>query len=135
MWEHLSDMNKDKRKRYLSTISSINLKKKPGGAVTNLSELKAETKSSIGYLKEQIALYTELDFVLCGGRDVANLVEKYQLFGEIEFVHYNDSYVKIAQVGKTVIISYYHPQARGKHEKLFKDLILAVQEYKRAKNK
>jgi len=132
LWKNISYVNNDTRIKYLSTISSINLKKKPGGASTNLKELKDESKNNIEHLKKQISLYENLNFVLCGSRDVANLINKYELFGKIEFLQHNDTYVQIAQVNNTIIISYYHPQVKGKgssKEKLFKNLILSVNDY------
>ena len=115
-----------------SGISSINLKKKPGGASTNLDALKNESKKDIEHLKKQISLYENLNFVLCGSRDVAGLVDEYELFGKIEFVQHKNTYVKIAQTNDTIIISYYHPQVRGKgsgKEELFKNLIISVKDY------
>ena len=132
LWNNISYVNNNMRIKYLSTISSINLKKKPGGTTTNLDELKDESKKDIEYLKRQISLYQNLNFVLCGSRDVANLVDKYELFGTIEFAQHKNTYVQIAQANNTVIISYYHPQVRGKgsaKEELFKNLILSVKDY------
>ena len=132
LWRNIADVSNDTRIKYLSTISSINLKKKPGGATTNLDELKSESKKDMEHLKKQISLYKNLDFVLCGSRDVANLVDEYELFGKIEFVKHKKTYVKVAQTNDTIIISYYHPQVRGKgsgKEELFKNLIISVKDY------
>ncbi len=132
LWKNISYVDNYTRIKYLSTISSINLKKKPGGASTNLDELKSESKKDIEHLKKQISLYENLYFVLCGSRDVASLVDEYELFGKIKFVQHKNTYVKIAQANDTIIISYYHPQVRGKgsgKEELFKNLILSVKDY------
>lgn len=132
LWKSIAYVDNNTRIKYLSTISSINLKKRPGGASTNLDELKSESKKDIEHLKKQISLYKNLNFVLCGSRDVANLVAKYELFGKIEFLQHKNTYVKIAQINDTNIISYYHPQVRGKgsgKEELFKNLIISVKDF------
>lgn len=132
LWNEISTVNETKRKNQLSTIGSINLKKRPGGSKTNKSELISETKKNNEYLKKQLEIYSDLDFILCGSRDVADEVQKNKLLGDIEFKQHKDTYVQIAEYGKTLVISYYHPQVRGKgsgKKILFENLIKSVQDY------
>jgi len=134
LWQHISYIDNNKRIQYLSQISSINLKKRPGASSTNLSELQQETANDIQYLQKQISFYKNINFVICGSRDVSNLVQKYNMFGNIKFMQHVNSYVKIAEseYSNAIIISYYHPQVRGKgssKEELFKNLINAIKDY------
>ena len=130
IWNLVNKVNHEDRIQQLKTICSINLKKRPGGASTNPSELNDEAKNDIELLKEQVMLYSP-DIVLCGGKQVGDLVQEMNLFGDIKFK--DDGLVRAAISNeKTVIISYVHPQVRGKgsgKEELFKNLIQSFQNH------
>jgi len=132
VWDDISYVNDKRRREHLVTIGSINLKKRPGSSMTNRAELDLETEKNITLLRKQIALYSDMNFILCGSRDVTDEIIKHNLFGALKFRQHKDTYVQVAEYDKTLVISYYHPQVRGKgsgSKVLFYNLIQSVKDY------
>ncbi len=133
LWKDISVINKLKRKEGLLNISSINLKKQPGKGKAKPQEIEEATLKFQDNLKEQIDFYTDIDFILCGSILVKNLISC-NLIENLTFKKHKQTYVEIAEYNKILIISYYHPNARGQSKKMFYDLIKSVQDYKNDKN-
>lgn len=137
IWNDVNNITSEQRQNILQSLSSINLKKKPGGATTIKKELEEETKKNLEFIKKQIQFYIdyETNFVICGG--TSYLVKEHKLFGEMNFLTHKTTNIEIGQSNKTIVISYYHPQVRGQgsaKDVLFKNLINAVKDFVFNKN-
>ena len=128
-WKPLSLIGVDDRREELSTIAHVNLKKSPGGNVTNNEELARASTEDAMFVSKQLALYPA-DLVICCGSVVADLHDDLR---PSEFFSSDwgkstrgVSYRQINRGG--MLISYSHPEARIDKNLLHYGLIDAVAE-------
>jgi len=125
----ISYVNNDTRKKYLSRLAVINLKKEPGGGNSNMSEIWNYSWNDKDYLKEQIELYKP-DVVICCG--TGEIVKEHKLINGIIYWNSTTNGINYSTNEKTIVIDYFHPQQyRIKKKKLYDDLISAYNEIRK----
>ncbi len=72
-WDELFEVDEDLRKKWLSKIAVINLKKEPGAGSTNERELRNAVQRDREFISCQFSLY-EPDYVICCGSIVTELI-------------------------------------------------------------
>ncbi len=119
-------ISKSDKSYWLRKVAAMNLKKVGGDAVAENETIREYAEKDKLYLKEQIELYSP-DIIICCGRgngknadilhDVvfdSSQVSEWQV--PITEEKYNYFVVRIG--GKQVpVVSFYHPQMRGSHDK------------------
>jgi len=75
-FEESRKINPSQRTELLHTIACMNLKKYGGGAKTQKKELRIVAKANQDLLNKQFELYSDLDYVICGGPDIKHLAKE-----------------------------------------------------------
>lgn len=113
---------------WLRKVAIMNLKKVGGNSAAKNNMVYAYAKSDRAYLKKQIALY-EPDIIICCGRgkgknaDILHdvIFETHEVSEwQVPILTYNYFYVSINNKKKIPVVSFYHPQMRGGHERFKK---------------
>lgn len=124
--EYPRNISNSEKSYWLRKVSFINLKKVGGDAVAENETIKEYAEKDRYYLREQIELYRP-DIMICCGRGVGKNAD---ILHDIVFhpsqisswqepiteKKYNYFYVKINEK-QIPVLSFYHPQMRGGHEK------------------
>lgn len=125
-FDEINYVNNDTRKKYLSRIAVINLKKEAGKSNSNMKEIRDSSWNDRVYIKKQIELYKP-DVIICCG--TGEIVKEYQLIEGIKEWHSTNNGINYSTNQKTIVINYFHPQQyRINKKKLYDDLILAYNE-------
>jgi hypothetical protein len=120
--------NKDARVEIFSQIGMMNLKKTAGTHTTNIYELKAFIKDDSPYINEQINLYKP-DIIICCGKGVysgfkvamGEIVEENTINGKFKTSKF------IGVDFETILIDFFHPQARVKVSEQY-ELLRSIKE-------
>ena len=105
----------------------MNLKKYGGGASTDKKELRAVATANEDLLNKQFELYSDLDYVICGGPDVKHLAK--ELLAPIRnagpwqrMPETSVEYLEFAP--QKYAIAFWHPQQRRfKHKEVYDRLV------------
>ena len=108
-FDKVEDLDKHDRKKYLAPISVINLKKAPGKATSNNSEVDKFAKEDREYIKNQVELYNP-DLIICGGTGDM-FIENILGLGMSSWTHVSD-YFSYLIYNDTIIVKTYHPACR-----------------------
>lgn len=134
-WSELWGISSERRRNAIKSIAAINLKKSPGGSVTNVGELKKVALQDVSFLNEQIKLYNA-DYVICCGADVTKYISSHiELFN---CGNWNTTSRGVGFKETTInkyLINYVHPEARVANNLLYYGLIDAIKEIKMLANK
>lgn len=127
-WRIAKEMSEQDRREILKSICAINLKKSPGGYITDNDSLSKVAIEDKDYLNQQFSLY-DPDLVICCGSVVSHLFDSLILFPNkpewkstrrgIWFHKYEE---------KKYVIAYSHPEARVADCLLFYGIVDAVRE-------
>lgn len=106
--------NKESRIKIFSQIGMMNLKKTTGTHTTDNNEFKKfrESDNNKKFINEQISLYKS-DIIICCGEGVYSGYKK--AIGDIVEENENGKFKTCKYIGddyETVVIEFYHPQAR-----------------------
>ena len=127
--EYLRYVSKSDKSYWLRKIAALNLKKVGGKSISDDALIRDYAENDKVYLKEQIELYNP-DIIICCGRgngknadilhDIVFDASQVSEWKEpITDTKYN--YFIVNLLGKQVpIVSFYHPQIRGNHDKFMK---------------
>ena len=123
-------VSKSDKSFWLRKVAAMNLKKVGGDAVAENDTIREYAEADRVYIKEQIELY-QPDIIICCGRgngknadilhDIifdSSQVSYWQ--NPITEAKYNYFTVKIRDDHVTPVVSFYHPQMRGSHDKFKK---------------
>ena len=123
-------VSKSDKSFWLRKIAAMNLKKVGGDAVAENDTIREYAEADRVYIKEQIELY-QPDIIICCGRgngknadilhDIifdSSQVSYWQ--NPITETKYNYFTVKLRDDHVTPVVSFYHPQMRGSHDKFKK---------------
>lgn len=75
-FEEAREILQPQRTELLRSIACMNLKKYGGGAKTKKKELQSIARANEDLLNEQFELYSDLDYVICGGPDIKHLAKE-----------------------------------------------------------
>ena len=120
--------NEQRRLRELKKIAAVNLKKTSGGHTSNNGEIYRAAVDHHDIIKEQIDLY-KADFIICCGTEYAFMDVCYK-DREVDWKMTSRG-IWYFRDGKSVVISFSHPEARVKDAYLFYALTDAVKEIMR----
>ena len=120
--------NEQRRLRELKKIAAVNLKKTSGGHTSNNGEIYRAAVDHHDIIKEQIDLY-KADFIICCGTEYAFMDACYK-DREVDW-EMTSRGIWYFRDGKSVVISFSHPEARVKDAYLFYALTDAVKEIMR----
>ena len=134
--DYPSEVTKQDKTKWMKRIAFLNLKKIGGGSVAVNQEIESFAISDKQYIKEQIEL-CDPDIIICCGRGNGKNADLlyYKVFegvGCSEWKQtpnkYNYFDLKLPNSVKTIpVISFYHPQMRGGHEKFklrYEDMLM-----------
>ncbi len=133
--EYPQHISKADKSYWLRKISAMNLKKVGGDAVAEDECIRQYAKSDAQYLNRQIKLYNP-DIIICCGRGTGKNADILHdiVFSKDEVSEwmpaYNSYNYFLYQPDKdkqVPVLSFYHPQMRGSHEK-FKERYLEMLE-------
>ena len=127
-WSEMEMDNEQRRLRELKKIAAVNLKKTSGGHTSNNGEIYRAAVDHHDIIKEQIDLY-KADFIICCGTEYAFMDACYK-DREIDWKMTSRG-IWYFRDGKSVVISFSHPEARVKDAYLFYALTDAVKEIMR----
>lgn len=119
-FETVKDIDKNDRKKYLAPISVINLKKTPGKARSNNSEIAKFAKADKEFIKKQIDLYSP-DLIICGG--TGDMFIKNILDLDTSYWTYVSDYFSYLMHKDTIIVKIYHPACRKGKKDLFENIV------------
>jgi len=122
-WEKLGKINLKRRKKALSFIAAINIKKIPGGGYSNNDELDRFARENKDFLKKQFGLYNSDVIVCCS---TWYLLE--ELFGKFNDSKWTSRGVRFCEYKGKFIVDYWHPQARYPAQFLYYGLVDALRE-------
>ena len=127
-WKLVKDISKQDKCEIFKSICAINLKKSPGGYVTDNNSLSVVATEDKDYLNQQFSLYAP-DLVICCGSVVSHLFDSLILFPNkpdwkstkrgIWFHEYEE---------KKYVVAYSHPETRVADCLLFYGIVDAVRE-------
>ncbi len=127
-WKLVKDVSKQDRSEILKSVCAINLKKSPGGYITNNDSLTKVATEDKEYINQQFSLYNP-DLVICCGSVVSHLFNSLILFPNkpewkstrrgIWFYEYKE---------KKHIIAYSHPETTVANCLVFYGIVDAVRE-------
>lgn len=140
-YKEIDNSIKENRKKYLSKICAVNLKKSAGGASTNDKIFKEQiTDADIELLREQIKLYKP-NYIICCGKIISKfLVNTDNIAKRVienrKWISHFKIKNKIYSVWRdknnnAFIIEFRHPNNRSNlysNEALFKSLLSAIKE-------
>lgn len=128
--EYPRNVSKADKSFWLRKVAAMNLKKVGGDAVAENDTIREYAQADRVYIKEQIELY-QPDIIICCGRgngknadilhDIifdSSQVSEWQ--EPITEAKYNYFTVQIKENRLTPVVSFYHPQMRGGHDKFQK---------------
>ena len=127
-WSEMEMDNEQRRLRELKKIAAVNLKKTSGGHTSNNGEIYRAAVDHHDIIKEQIDLY-KADFIICCGTEYAFMDACYK-DREVDWKMTSRG-IWYFRDGKSVVISFSHPEARVKDAYLFYALTDAVKEIMR----
>lgn len=118
MWKRVKYVDEGKRIYNMERVALVNVKKEPGGKITDTDELKnAFEKYNKAYLPREIALFGHIDYIVCCGKGVSHCLS--QCYGGLDWKNKHT----IARIADgTLVIDFVHPQSREKKNDLFKRL-------------
>lgn len=128
--EYPQNVSKADKSYWLRKVAAMNLKKVGGDAVAEDETIREYAMSDRVYIKEQIKLYKP-DIIICCGRGngknadilhdiVFDPLEVSEWQEPITETKYNYFTVKLKEDHLTPVVSFYHPQMRGSHDKFKK---------------
>ncbi len=124
-WSVLGSNNEERRKTVLKQIAAVNLKKTSGGHTADNKLIYETALENDALLREQMSLY-EPDIIICCGTSDAFVDSCYK---DVEITWEMTSRgIWYFRDGKTVVISYVHPEARGTDSLIVYGLIDAIKE-------
>ena len=113
----------DERLDAVRSLCVVNLKKEPGAASSNRSDVERYAREDAAYLREQFALY-DPDLVICGGVGIT-----YASVVGADHWQRTTRGVRYYETGDGChVIDYYHPQVRYPLDMLYYTLLDAVRE-------
>ena len=121
----VEDLDKYDRKKYLAPISVINLKKTPGKAKSNNSEIDKFAKEDREYIKNQVEIYNP-DLIICGG--TGDMFIKNILDLDSESWTYVSKYLRYLIYNDKLIVDTYHPACRKRKKDLFENIVLPIRD-------
>lgn len=124
-FDMVEDLDKYDRKKYLAPISVINLKKTPGKAKSNNSEIDKFAKEDREYIKNQVEIYNP-DLIICGG--TGDMFIKNILDLDSESWTYVSKYLRYLIYNDKLIVDTYHPACRKRKKDLFENIVLPIRE-------
>ena len=124
-WAEMEQENEARRLRELKKIAAINLKKTSGSYVSDGKQIYQTAEGNRPVIKEQLSLY-HADFIICCGTEDAFMIACYK-DQEVEWKMTSRG-VWYFLDGKTVVISFAHPEARVRDAYLFYAILDAVRE-------
>lgn len=140
-YEESSRTATPQRPELLRSIVCMNLKKYGGGSSTNKKELRTVAKANGDLLNKQFEIYSDLDYVICGGPDVKHLAKElivpirnagpWQRMPETSVEYLEFAPQKYA-------IAFWHPQQRHfKHKEVYDWIVntIAVLEARKRQEK
>lgn len=133
-WEEVEKIDQEQRRKTLSTIAAVNLKKTTGGSSSDMEEIRREAIKYRRELNEQVDIY-DASLIICCGRDqpsvgrIFEAVVGHKVHWEVfRGVSYEVRYHRPRR--DRLVIDYYHPQQKNKKRwpdrGLFTDLVAAV---------
>ena len=139
-YKKIDNSIKGNRKKYLSKICAVNLKKSAGGAYTNDKEYEVQiTDAEIEILREQIKLYKP-NYIVCCGKIISKILIKTDNIAKR--VIENRKWIKHFEIKKdkyslwrdknsnAFIVEFIHPNSRSySNEVLFESLMKVVREH------
>lgn len=124
-FDNVEDLNKYDREKYLAPISVINLKKTPGRATSNNSEIDKFAKEDREYIKKQVEIYKP-DLIICGGTgDI--FIEKILDLDTSSWTYVSD-YLSYLIYNDKIIVKTFHPACRKSKKELFENIVLPTRE-------
>lgn len=142
--EYPRSVSRSDKSFWLRKIAAINLKKVGGDAVAEDETIREYAERDKSYLKEQIELYNP-DIIICCGRGVGKNADILHdiIFESSQVSEWQEpmtetgyNYFVVALDNKQVpVVSFYHPQMRGGHDKFRKryEEMIAVGEFLKGK--
>lgn len=129
-YDEVKDLNKEDRKKYLTPITVINLKKTPGGPSSNDKEIANFAENDREYIMKQLEIYKPDVIICCGtGRYFLNQVIYGQSNRDVdEWIRETEDLWYMWNDGR-LVVSVWHPQQRSKgrtKEFLFKNIPLVI---------
>lgn len=124
-WEDYPKIDVKFRKDVLKSICVMNLKKSPGIHTTNYDELKKVAEEDRVFIQRQYNIYKP-DITICCGRGY--LFRSVIGDGKIKWETTNRDVKWYKQKSNSIVISYFHPQARIKSSLMLYSLLDAVHE-------
>ena len=129
-WNTMQCNNDKRRGDFIPQVSAMNVKKTPGGTVTDDKKLQAfvNDNNNKGFIKKQLQLYKADIIILCGTEEQYNNLfdkddgPKWKMTSRGIKYYIDDN--------KSIIISFSHPGARTKKCLLYYGLIDAIKEIK-----
>lgn len=130
-FETVEDIDKNDRKKYLSLISVINLKKTPGKARSKNSVIDKFTRDDIEFIKKQVELYNP-DILICGG--TGDIFIKNILGLDTGDWTYVSKYLSYLFFKDKMIVKTYHPACRKNKKDLFENVVLPIRDFMKKAN-
>ncbi len=124
-FDTVEDLDKYDREKYLAPISVINLKKTPGRATSNDSEIDKFAKEDREYIKKQVEICRP-DLIICGG--TGNIFIKNILNLDTNFWTYVSDYLSYLIYNDTIIVKTFHPACRKSKQDLFENIVLPIRD-------
>lgn len=122
-------LSKSDKSYWLRKVAAINLKKVGGNAVAEDKIIREYAEKDKAYLKEQIELYSP-DIIVCCGRgtgknadilhDIVFDVSQVSEWKEPITKEKYNYFIAIINDKQVPVVSFYHPQMRGDHDKFMK---------------
>lgn len=122
-------VSKSDKSYWLRKVAAMNLKKVGGDAVAEDETIREYAENDKAYLKEQIELYNP-DIIICCGRGIGKnadilhdiVFDSSQVSDWKEPITLSKYNYFIASISnkQVPVVSFYHPQMRGNHEKFRK---------------
>ena len=133
--EELSTVTPEQRKEVLKSISVMNLKKSPGGHITDDHLLVEVATKDKAYLRKQFALY-DPDIIICCGSSASYIFNNLIDFGKKPLWEITSRGISFHEYAPDKqLISFAHPEARVQDCLLYYGLIDAVKELRGRKYK
>ncbi|MCD7732326.1 MAG: hypothetical protein LUH56_02655 [Oscillospiraceae bacterium] len=124
-WCELEKDNENRRKTFLRKIAAINLKKTSGGHTANTDEIYLAAEKYSQVIQAQLDIYRP-NIVICCGTSGPYIKHCYR--GSEPEWKMTTRGIWYFLDGKSVVISYSHPEARTKDSLLYYGLMDAVKE-------
>jgi len=130
-WSELLTISAEQRKETLQSVVVMNLKKTPGGQVTDDKKLFQFVSENCEFLVEQFLLYTDhqsTHITICCGSQVTNLFNQFISVAPQDWQHTFNGIPFREYRPNQFVIAYAHPEARVADNILYYPLINAVKE-------